>query len=416
MVQNMRKIITLDTESKNRLMSPHVSEIARAIRRAGGEARVVGGAVRDVLMGRQPEDIDFAANIPPQAVMQALNAEGIKAVPTGIDHGTITAVIDHKGYEITSLRQDVESFGRKAQVAFTDDWETDASRRDFTFNALYADSEGSVFDYFGGYEDLKSGYVRFIGAAEERIREDVLRILRFFRFYAWINQGVPDAEALSACRELAPLLESLSSERVWREIRKLLSAPDPSFALTMMQREEILRHILPEAENMPRLGRLLAIERERAVLPHALRRLAATLTSGQAACVARRLKFSIREEVYLKALEQLSERINSSTDRAAMRRLLYEFDNDRVRDAVLLVSASGKIIDLDAALAVADSWTPVRFPLQGGDIVSLGIKAGPVVGKILQSVEKWWVAQDFQPAAKECFAEARRIIQDMKKT
>ncbi len=411
----MKKAPDLDPKIHAWIKAPSLSSIMAAIAYVGGEARIVGGAVRDALIGQKVEDIDLAVNMPPEAVMKALGEAGIKTVPTGKDHGTVTAIVDHKGYEITSLRFDVETYGRKAKVSFTDDWESDAARRDFTFNALYADAAGKVYDFYNGYEDLISGYVRFIGKAEDRIREDVLRILRFFRFFAWFGKDPPDVEGLKACKELAPLLPNLSVERVWKELGKLLAAPDPSTACALMFKEGVFQYVLPEADGVERLKRLIELEKARNVPPYNLRRLAALLKTGSAAHVAVCLRFSLREQVTIKVLDQLPGQLRGHGDPKSIRRLLYQYDNDKVRDGLLLLAASGVPLDLEASLAIVDEWVPVRFPLQGGDVVSLGIKAGPMVGKILQAVEKWWIEQDFQPSEKQCYAEARRIISEIKK-
>jgi len=387
-----------------------LKSIFAAIASKGGKARFAGGAVRDALLGRQAVDIDLAVTLPPDTVMDALRQAGIKTVPTGIDHGTVMAVVGRKGYEITTLRRDVETDGRRAKVAFTDDWQADAARRDFTFNAFYADPDGTVYDYFGGYDDLMAGRVRFIGNAEARIREDVLRILRFFRFYASLGKGEPDPEALSACRALAPLLPQLSAERVWIEIGKLLLADDPVPACRLMADQGILPVILPEAERLGCLQELVRLEKEMRAGADALRRLAAVLKSGSAGDVASRLKMSKQEAGRLRDLALLPLELSGRTDDVPLRRILYPYGAEKVRDGLLLAAAGGAAFDLDAAIRAAEAWETPVFPLLGSDILKMGVVAGPRVGDVLHAVEAWWMERDFRPTKEECLEEARQFL------
>jgi poly(A) polymerase len=392
------------------MMAEGVSKVLAAIAADVGEARFVGGAVRDALLGRAVGEVDLAVNLPPEKVMEALKAAGIKAVPTGIDHGTVTAVVDRKGYEITTLRRDVETDGRRAKVAFTDDWQADAARRDFTFNALYADAEGTIYDYFGGREDLAAGRVRFIGDAEARIREDVLRILRYFRFFAWFSRTAADDEALRACQKLASLLPQLSVERVWNEVRKLLLASDPVPAWRLMMENSILPHFLPEAANVTRLAGLIAIENGVAE-PDSIRRLAALLPEDVSVSEAltKRLHFSNREAERLRALAVLPGALRGKCDRLLLRKILFEYGAENVRDGLLLLSADESAFDLKAALAIVEKWESPVLPIQGEDLLRLGIPEGPRVGEILRAVEAWWIAKDFRPDKAACLAEAKRI-------
>lgn len=385
--------------------------IMDAIKQGGGEARVVGGAVRDALMGRVVGEIDFACNLPPEKISAILTKAGIKAEPTGIEHGTITAVVDHKGYEITALRHDVETYGRRAKVKFTDDWQADAARRDFTINALYADAEGTIFDYFNGREDLAAGRVRFIGEAEERIKEDILRILRFFRFYAWFARGAADAAGLRACHDLAALLPELSAERIWREIGKLLMAQNPAPAWQLIIEQKILPHFLPEADDIARLEKLLAVERKYEIAPKALLRLAALLPRDEkiAGHVAQQLKLSKREGEDLRALAGLPELLRGKLDPIPFRRMLYHYGAEACRTAALLIAAETGV-DLDLALAEASDWQKPAFPLKGEDLLKLGLSPGPSLGKTLQALEAWWIAQDFKPGREQCLAEARQRL------
>lgn len=403
-------VTQLDSAQQPWMRVEGLRRILDAIKAGGGEVRVVGGCVRDVLLGRPMGDVDLAVNLPPEKVAEILTKAGLKVVPTGIDHGTVTAVADHKGYEITTLRQDVETDGRRARVAFTDDWQADAARRDFTFNALYVDADGNLYDYFTGREDLKSGKVRFIGDARARIREDVLRILRFFRFHAWFGQGAPDAEGLAACRELAGLIPTLSVERVWKEISKLLAAENPFPSWQLMQGQGVLKSVLPEADNLKRLEALLATENKYAIPSSSLVRFAALLPEDEKLAVqlAQRLKLSGKEGERLQLLASLPGLLKSRLDPVPFRRALYEYGADASRDAVLLLGAEDAGVDLEPALAEAATWEKPSFPLQGNDILKLGKSPGPEVGAILKAVEEWWVGQDFRPGRPEVLAEAAR--------
>ncbi len=405
-----------------------VRSVLAAIAAVGGEARFVGGVVRDALLGRAAGDVDLAVNLQPDRVTAALTAAGIKVVPTGVEHGTVTAVAGRKGYEITTLRYDVATDGRRATVAFTDDWQADAARRDFTFNALYVDADGALYDYFRGRDDLAAGRVRFIGEAEARIREDVLRILRFFRFYAWFGRGEAEAEGLKACRALAHLLPQLSVERVWNEIGKLLRAPDPVPAWRLMLANGIVAPLVPEAADVERLARVVDVERGgggenpspnpslkgrgiQADGGDALVRLAALLPADAdvADRVARRLHMANREGERLKVLAVLPGRLRGALDRTALRRTLYAQGAAAVGEALFLAAADGAGVDFVAALDVVAAWENPVLPIQGGDIVSLGVPPGPRVGDILRAVEAWWMAGDFRAARAACLAEAARL-------
>ena len=400
----------LDPATAPWLADPALRQIFTVIAAGGGEARAVGGAVRDTLLGRVVEDIDLAVTLPPDVVSRLLAAAGIKVVPTGIQHGTVTAVIDGRGFELTTLRRDVATDGRRARVAYTDDWRADAARRDFTLNALYVDAEGRLYDYFHGRADLAAGHLRFIGEAAARIKEDVLRILRFFRFYAWIGQGVADGAALAACRELAPLIPQLSAERVWRELAKLLAAPDPLPALQLMREAQVLAQVLPEGTNLVRLAAMLAAERDNHFTIVPLARLAALLppVPSVAASVAARLKLSGRTAEALVALIAVPVLLEDKlADIPAIRQAIYTHGLRAVRDALPLAAGLQPAVDLQPALTAIAAWEQPRFPLQGDDLLKLGLAAGPGMGTILQAVEAWWIAQDFRPGREACLAEAQ---------
>ena len=401
----------LDPKTHEWLKTLGLLRIQRAVAAAGGEARVVGGAVRDALLGREVGEIDLACTLPPEKAMEVLKGAGLKVVPTGIAHGTITAVADHVGYEITTLRRDIATDGRHATVEFTDDWQADAARRDFTFNAMYVDASGTVYDYFGGRNHLAVGLVHFIGDAAARIDEDVLRILRYFRFHAWFGQGLPDSLAVAACRAKADLIPTLSVERVWREVTKLLTAENPVPAWQMMQDGGVLDYVLPEATNILRLASLLVVEATHDMPPSALVRLAALLPNDEvlAARVTKNMKLSNREAEKLRPLTTLPARLRGKLDPVPFRRALYEFGADACRDAALLLAATDEGADITAVLDIALNWEAPTFPIQGGDLLALGLKPGPRVGDILRAVEEWWMADDFRPTRNECLVRAKDL-------
>lgn len=372
-----------------------------------GEARFVGGAVRDALLGRAIGDVDLATPLPPEEVMRRLAAARIKTVPTGIEHGTLTVVVPPRHFEITTLRRDVESFGRHARVLFTDDWAADAARRDFTMNALFLDGDGNVFDPVGGLPDLRAGRVRFVGDAETRIREDVLRLLRFYRFHAHYGRGAPDAAARAACRALKHLLPMLSGERVAAETLKLLAAPNPLPVLGLMVADDVLAVLLPEAHGLDLLAALLPLE----PAPGALRRLAA-LVDGGGAAVAARLRLSNEQRARLDALA-LPQRlaVDPAGDARAQRRALHRFGADAYRDLALLRAAeTGAGERVPGLLAQVASWQPVVFPLKGRDATALGVPVGPAVGRLLKELEAWWEDGDYRADRRQCLDELERRV------
>jgi poly(A) polymerase len=360
--------------------------LARVVAALGpGQARIVGGAVRDTLLGIDTADVDIATPIDPARVMTVLEAAGIKAVPTGIEHGTITAVASDQVYEVTTLRRDVSTDGRRATVAFTDDWREDAARRDFTINALYADPEsGELYDYFGGIEDLEAGRVRFIGDPYLRIAEDHLRILRFFRFLARFGE-IADADGLAACTDRANDLMALSRERIANELLRLLVAPRAVDVVAMMVERGIFVPVLPEIADAERFAALVAGEAAAGVAADPIRRLASLLPAdaGVAASVGARLKLSNKQR-------QRLENAALPPD-AAPRPLAYRIGSDFALDRLLLAG-------IDVA-AIKD-WTPPVLPLSGGQLVAKGLKAGPDIAKTLRRVQDRWVAEGFPDAAR----------------
>lgn len=375
--------------------------------RTGNVARFVGGVVRDAFLGREIKDVDIATSLTPDQVTQLLEGAGIKVIPTGIDHGTVTAVVDHMPFEITTLRHDVETFGRHARVAFTDDWAADAARRDFTMNALYCDLDGVIFDPVGGVEDLLASRVRFIGRAEDRIEEDALRILRFFRFQAWYGKGTADEEGLAASNARASDLERLSAERVRDEILKLLAAPDPVPVLRLMVATGVMEKVLPEAEKLERLLNLISLETALGETDR-IRRLGALLPDG-AAGVGTRLRLSKREQIRLS--EMIAPRpeivphdsVTSAADSLGRqgRVALYRLGRQGFRDHALMnwAEAGGDPADKDwtAYLEAAMTWPIPEFPVRGRDLIAAGMKPGPGLGDMLDTLETWWVARDFGP-------------------
>lgn len=369
------------------LAQPSVVAVMDALRSAGGSPRFVGGCVRDALLGRPGADIDVAVDLEPLEVVDALDRAAIRAVPTGIDHGTVTGVVGGRAVEVTSLRRDVETDGRRAVVSFTKDWREDSLRRDFTINALYVDPEGVITDFHGGLDDLSQRRLRFIGDPSERIREDVLRILRFFRFLAQLDIKIPDPEALAACRHGVPLLPSLSAERVAAEVLRLLSQEAPAPVLAIMRDIGALSHWLPEAMDESALTQLIDLERSRGN-GDPIRRLAALCPAG-GGTVGARFKLSSADQDRLRALDQVGRAAPDNP-----RRALYALGADRAVDASMIGLARGEGA-WQSLLSMTETWTTPVFPIKGADVLALGVAPGPAVGDILRDLEQAWIAADF---------------------
>jgi poly(A) polymerase len=353
----------------------------------GGAAnvRIIGGAVRDTILGLPVSDIDIATRLTPETVMEGLAATGIKAIPTGLAHGTVTAVTEGGPVEITTLRRDVETDGRRATVAFTDDWREDAARRDFTINALAADPDtGAVFDYFGGLEDLKAGHVRFIGEPFVRIAEDHLRILRFFRFHARFGKGAPDKAALDACTARANDLMALSRERIANELLKILATQAPHDTLALMLQNGILAPVLPEISDVAPLARLVERETAFSVDTNPVRRLAALIGPDAALArdIALRLKFSGAQAKRLISACSVSGKM-------PVEALAYRIGVDEARDRMLLGEGGAR------ELAILDAWTRPVFPLKGGALIERGLTPGPTVADTLKIIENAWIDAGF---------------------
>ena len=363
-----------------------MTRLLRALQADEGVTRYVGGAVRDDLLGLPVNDVDLATRLTPDEVIRQLEAAKIKAVPTGIDHGTVTAVSDGHPFEITTLRNDVSTDGRRATVAFTDDWKADAARRDFTINALSADPvTGELFDYFGGLADLEQRRVRFIGDPLQRIAEDHLRILRFFRFHARFGAGEPDAASVEACTRRANDLMALSRERIADELLKLLAVEDPSPTVAIMIDRGILKPVLPEitVARLEDLKSLVTDEVSAGIDPDPLRRLAALLPRDPAVAddVARRLRLSNKAK---KRLTCAATPTPYSTPEALAYRSGTECAVDR-----LLLGGDG----VSAARVAA--WKAPRLPISGGDLIERGLTQGPVVARVLRSIDDLWVEAGF---------------------
>ncbi|MFS8044117.1 CCA tRNA nucleotidyltransferase [Rhizobium sp. BR 314] len=376
----------------------------------GGEGRVVGGAVRNSLMGLPVADIDIATSLLPETVVERAAVAGIKAVPTGIAHGTVTLVIDGTPFEITTLRRDVETDGRRAIVAFSEDWQADAERRDLTINALYASADGSVVDLVDGLADLERRNIRFIGDAATRIAEDYLRILRFFRFFAHYGNGRPDADGLRACAAARSKIATLSAERVWSEMKKLLSAGDPGRALLWMRQVGVLTEVLPETEKwgIDAIPALIATEQALDWVADPLLRLAAIVPpdAGRLAKLAERLRLSKAEAGHMQAWAS-APAIKDDISEAAFDRLLYRHDpiGVTVRLKLALAVARGKAegdfeemarsARLGKLLERASKWKKPAFPLRGSDALAAGVTAGPRVGELLGKLEQEWLEGNF---------------------
>lgn len=369
-------------------------QVVSALHDNRGGPRFVGGAVRDTLLGIDVTDVDLATALLPETVIDRLEAARIRALPTGIEHGTITAVAGGKNYEITTLRRDVATDGRRAVVAFSTDWKEDAVRRDFTINALYADpATGEIFDYFGGLEDLDAGIIRFIGDADQRIAEDYLRVLRYFRFLARFGRAQIDVEAIRACAAGAHGLTALSRERIAQELVKIMSLANPVKAVELMIKHAIFSPFLPELRDDAAYVLRRLVEREMQFkrdvsLPARLLTLLPT-SAVIADRIASRLKLSNRLR------EALAMRLNApAPTRSNIRALAYRAGQDCAYDVVMLWAEGSKLPD---CLVMLDGWTVPKFAIKGGDLIARGLTAGPLVAKTLKRLETNWVAGDFPP-------------------
>lgn len=383
--------------------------VIKALSDADGVPRIVGGAVRDSLLGLSVSDVDLATKLLPAEVIRRLERAAIKSVPTGIEHGTVTAVSDGKNYEITTLRRDVTTDGRRAVVAFSTDWKEDAARRDFTINALYADAHsGEVYDYFSGLPDLEQGIVRFIGDADQRIAEDYLRILRYFRFFGRFGKEAADPEAIAACAKGAQGLTALSRERIAQELTRLISLPTPTLSVKLMVEHQIFAPFLPEldasaAERMASIVDLEVAHR----LPVSLPARLLTLLPREVVVVDRvsaRLKLSnrLREQLAHRVTGELPTELN-------IREIAYRKGVDCATDAAALYANP---IEFESCLARLENWKVPAFGIKGGDVIAMGVPAGPMVAKTLQSLEQAWIDDDF-PAIEDFVTKSHQIVGEL---
>ena len=399
------------------LTADDTKKVISALRAKGSHVRFVGGCVRNALIHEPVGDIDIATPDRPEDVIELLEAANIKAVPTGIDHGTITAIVDGKPFEITTLREDVETDGRHADVSFTEEWEADAARRDLTVNAIYADADGHLYDPFGGVDDIKNGVIKFIGSAEERIQEDYLRILRFFRFAAFYGRGDLDPAALKAIEANKEGLKNLSAERVRAELLKLFAAPSPIATLRVMSAVGVLPEILPEAKHFTRLERLVDIESNQLFTTDGFRRLSALveLDADRVPGFATRLRLSNAERDRLHEMQTNDLKIVSYLSIREVRRALYKVGPQTFKDLVLLHWADDPKqtngVQWRALLAMADGWVRPVLPLTGQDVMKAGVPEGPAIGDVLKEVEDWWIDSDFTEDEFSIVERLKAIVQ-----
>ncbi|NQW09518.1 MAG: CCA tRNA nucleotidyltransferase [Alphaproteobacteria bacterium] len=396
------------------MTAPAPTAVFAALAAGGATGRFVGGCVRNLVIDRPATDFDVATDATPERVIELATAAGLKTVPTGIAHGTVTVVVGGAPVEVTTLRRDVETDGRRAVVAFTDDWAEDAARRDFTLNALYLDADGALYDPTGlGLADARAGRIRFVGDAETRIREDVLRILRFFRFFAAYGRDELDAVGLAACAALAERMPELSGERVWSELAKLLMASRAAETLLAMAEVGVARYLWDGPVDAGRAAALIELETGLSVTVEPVRRLTALIGEPDAAsAVAGRLRLSRAEKH--RVAWALATSSDPLPDAAARRAAIYRHGADAWIDARLIGAAEtgedGAAVAAD--LALAREWTPPVFPLGGGDVMALGVPPGPATGRLLRAVEDWWVDGDFTADAKACRARLALLIDD----
>jgi poly(A) polymerase len=384
------------------MAAPETTQTMMALMSEGDIARFVGGAVRDTLLGRAISDVDIASTGDAERNITRLEAAGIKAIPTGLKHGTITAVIGARHFEVTTLRHDLETDGRHAVVSATDDWLIDAARRDFTMNALYLDPDGTLYDPTGGQMDIRRGLVRFVGDPGARIQEDYLRILRFFRFHAWYGTGPCDPAGLAACRENRDGIGKLSRERIRIELLKLLTADDPTIAVNIMRENGIWTPVLGCQPEPEKLARLMALEKNFGS-GDPIRRLAALAGNVGAAELADRLRLSRAETRRLNVILDPAQELVGEPTATDINRALYRHGKQAVLDWAMVTNS------LSHATAIKNvNLKP--FPLSGKDAIAQGLPAGPKLGEWLAKVENWWLAEGFAPDRAACQAKLKELL------
>ncbi|KAA0972049.1 CCA tRNA nucleotidyltransferase [Aureimonas fodinaquatilis] len=407
------------------LQDADLQALLAALGSDGEEARIVGGAIRNHLLGQPITDVDIATTAVPQETIRRGQAAGFKAVATGIEHGTVTMVRNSRAFEVTTLRFDAEPDGRRARVVFGRDWTVDAQRRDFTINALYADASGTIYDPVGGLADIESGTLRFIGEAADRINEDHLRSLRFYRFFAWYGQGRPDADAIRATARLKGELNGLSAERVWAELKKLLAAPDPSRALLWMRQAGVLSTILPESDKwgIDAVHPLIEAERHFGWQADPLLRLMAIVPpdSQRLDALAKRLRFSKAEKNRLVEFAELGT-LPANLSETAFQAKLYDGERQALQDRLQLDIAAmrAKLVQDPQALAMlpqlvhrleqAQSFVPASFPLSGADLMAAGVPAGPQLGILMGQLRHSWIESGFALQKSALLEKLDRLI------
>lgn len=387
------------------MTAPETAAVMEALGAGGAEpqALFVGGCIRNAILGREVTDIDIATTLVPGEVIEKIRKAGLKAVPTGIQHGTVTAVTGGKAFEITTLRRDVETDGRRAVVSFTKDWAEDAQRRDFTMNTLLADADGNIYDPTGrGLDDLRAGRVAFVGDPAQRIAEDYLRILRFFRFHAAYGSGAPDAAGLDAARMASDKIERLSKERITQEFLKILSFDNAPDALDLMFKNEVMNDLPDRQYDAAVLSDLCVLQKEGGV--NVMARLC--VLSGTPDNVWKYFIFSNTQKSEYEALLCVSRSLDSISEKS-IKSLIYNHGNELASQATMIFMARRGRKDFSTIKKMCD-WRAPAFPIGGEDIKKeLGLKPGPQVGKILKEVEEWWVDQDFRPDRKECLEKVK---------
>lgn len=404
------------------MTAPETAAVLDALEAEGGPdcARFVGGCVRNALVGRPIDDLDIATTLTPDRVTRALKAKGLRAVPTGVEHGTVTAISNRRPHEITTLRRDVTTDGRRATVAFTQDWDEDAQRRDFTLNALYARRDGSIFDPTGhGVADARAGRVVFVGEPEQRLREDHLRNLRFFRFYAWFGKGAPDPAAVAACAALKDSIDALAAERISKELLKLLAADDPRAAVRLMSDTGVLAVVLKAPADLARFDALCEIEADQFSEADAVLRLAALLNDDPPAAhrLAERLRLSNPDRDRIVAALSPEPVLKSWMSPREIRRDVYRAGQGVFRDRAKLAWAASPrtatTMQWRGLIALAESWSPPTLPLSGQEVMNAGVPKGPLVGRVLREVEAWWIDNDFLDDKLSVIEKLKAVVQGL---
>ncbi len=379
------------------------SVIIDAIEKFGGEARLVGGCVRDSILQRDVHDIDLATNLLPDQAIKALKLRNIKTIPTGLKHGTITAILNQRSFEITTLRHDVKCDGRHAKVEFTNDWQADASRRDFTFNALYADKHGHIYDYFGGTQDLKARRLNFIGNAEDRIQEDYLRILRAFRFHAKICIGDLSDEILDVCKKYSHMIQNLSGERIREEVFKLLECNDPVPTLKSMQKSDVLQKIIPKEVKCEILFSKLLLGADALVKLALLLRTAGSLGED----VSKFLRLSNKQKK--KLLFLLSSNIKTELSEKEQKKYISLFGIELYCDLMKICGIESET-NVDEYISFANTFNIPKFPLSGNDLISIGHQPGKSLGRSLELLRQHWENSSYTLTKEELILYAKSFI------